>query len=206
MTGLFTNFNNYYIGKDTTNGTDLGRDNLIVCTGEKVNVYNAYAVTGSARTPADVTQPGPTATPPYPRYLFVVTQDYASTSSLWSPIASIVFCSTLLPTLSENSGALTNVAVGNNTGINTSTNAFQPIITDITLPMESAGDYRQFVSYNPSAEYRLVSMGSSSIDVRQIDIQMFWKCRLTNELFPIRMFNQSSVHLKILFRERNGGK
>jgi len=72
--------------------------------------------------------------------------------------------------------------------------------------MGAASDWRQFISYTPTSEYRLTSMGASDVDVRNIDIQVFWKARLTGELFPINMFNQSSVSMKVLFRLRNGGK
>jgi hypothetical protein len=207
MFGLFTNFNNYYIGADNTTAPDYGRDNLIVCTNEQTATYNPLVVDpGKPGLPSAVVTSSALTPTAWPRTLFITTQNYASTSSLWSPISSIVFCSTLLPTLSENTSAPNILGSGDNTLQNTTTNAFSPIITDIALSMSSASDWRQFISYTPTSEYRLTSMGTSDVDVRNIDIQVFWKARLTGELFPINMFNQSSVSMKVLFRLRNGGK
>jgi len=208
MFGLFTNFNNYYIGADNNTAPDYGRDNLIVCTNEQTATYNPLVITsgGKTYTPADVVNSSANTPTAWPRTLFITTQNYASTSTLWSPVSSIVFCSTLLPTLSENTSAPNVLGAGDNTLQNSSSNSFSPIITDIALPMGAASDWRQFISYTPTSEYRLTSMGASDVDVRNIDIQVFWKARLTGELFPINMFNQSSVSMKVLFRLRNGGK
>jgi len=199
MMGLFSNFNNIYFGLE--GATYNGMDNLIIVSNEQTASYDPYTVSGG-----QVVKTSTTSDKSYPRILFVETQDYPSTSSLWSPIASIVFCSTLLPTLPENSGVPIALGAGNNTVLNTSLNAFTPIITDIALPMSSGSDYRQFISYTPSSEYRLTSLGTSPVDVRDINIQVYWKNRLTNELVPLTLFNQSSVSIKIMFRKRNGGK
>lgn len=132
-------------------------------------------------------------------------QDYQSDDTLWSPISSIVFTSTLLPTRSEQTGP--PVILGNsNLGFSSSTaqSAFQPIITDIALPMTNgAHDYRQFLYYAPTAEYRLTDFGTSHQDIRNIDIQVYWKNRLDNNLYPIYMFNQSSVSIKVMFRHKD---
>lgn len=201
MFGLFSNFNNIYYGLESVSNN--GMDNLIVCSNEQTSSYNPYVFNNTSGTITTQSANGNTL---YPKVLYIVNQDYPSTSSLWSPISSIVFCSTLLPTLPENISAPVVLNSGNNTAQNTSLNAFTPIITDIALPMATAGDYRQFISYTPSAEYRLTSLGTSQVDVREMNISVFWKHRLTGELVPITLFNQSSVSLKILFRRRNAGK
>jgi len=198
--GLFSNFNNIYYGLESVSNN--GMDNLIVCSNEQTASYNPYTF----NTTSGTIVANSTLNSAYPKVLFVATQDYASTSSLWSPIASIVFCSTLLPTLPENISTPVVLNSGNNTTQNTSLNAFTPIITDIALPMATAGDYRQFISYTPSSEYRLTSLGTSQVDVREINISVFWKHRLTGELIPVTLFNQSSMSIKILFRRRNGGR
>jgi hypothetical protein len=198
MFGLFSNFNNIYYGLERISNNGL--DNLILATNERTASWNPLVVSGGAivgRSTIDSS---------YPRTLYPMTQNYGSISTLWSPIASIVFCSTLLPTLPENTGSPLVVSPGDNTSINTSSNAFQPIITDIALPVNYADDYRQFIAYTPTSEYRLTSLGTSQVDVREINIQVYWKHRLTNELIPVTLFNQSSVGIKILFRRRNGGK
>jgi hypothetical protein len=34
-------------------------------------------------------------------------------------------------------------------------------------------------------------------------VQVFWRNRLNNQLYPIRAFNQSSISFKMMFRHRN---
>lgn len=44
-------------------------------------------------------------------------------------------------------------------------------------------------------------MTASHDEIRNIDIQVFWKYRLTGELIPLSMFNASDVNIKMLFRK-----
>jgi hypothetical protein len=142
---------------------------------------------------------------PYRKVYWVAEQDYGSTDSLWSPVSSIVFTSSLLPVVSEFTGQPVNLGTGN-LGNSTATtqSAFQPIVTDIALDtaLTGAEGYRQFVYYAPSAEYRLSDFTNSRQEIRQIDIQVSWKSRLDNRLYPISMFNLSSVSLKMMFRRK----
>ena len=131
------------------------------------------------------------------------TQDYESTSSLWNPVGSIVFCSTLIPLRPEATGQPNYYSNSTNVGgSRTTQGAFQPIITDINLTNKSASDYRQFLGYAPSSEYRLSSFFPSSESLSNIDVQVYWKYRLTGELFSLKMFNLSSVSIKIMLRKR----
>lgn len=140
---------------------------------------------------------------------WLATQDYFSVDSLWSPISSIVFTSTLLPIKTEATGVPVQLGDGN-LGFSSpvSQSAFAPIITDIALDtsVEAADDYRRFIYYAPSAEYRLSDFTKSKQDIRNIDIQVYWKNRLDNQLYPITMFNLSSVSVKIMFRKKSIGK
>lgn len=136
---------------------------------------------------------------------WVATQDYNSTSNLWSPIASVVFTSTLLPIKTEATGQPIRFGEGNlGYSAGTSQSAFQPIITDIGIDLQSEGaeGYRQFIYFVPTAEYRMTAFEKSKQEIRNIDIQVWWKNRLDNQLYPVQMFNLSSVSLKIMFRKR----
>jgi hypothetical protein len=141
------------------------------------------------------------------RVYWSAQQDFSSTDSLWSPISSIVFTSTLLPIKSEATGA--PVILGqSNIGFSapTTQSAFQPIITDIaanTATTTGAATYRQFIYYAPTAEYRLSDFSPSKQDIRNIDIQVYWKNRLDNQLYPINMFNLSNVSIKIMFKHKD---
>jgi hypothetical protein len=164
---------------------------------------NNYAFQNIATTP--VIAPPPVGDPvPHPvaqKSYWVIIQDYESTSTLWSPIASLVFTSTFLPIVNEYAGAPIRLGTGNNTAI-TVPSAFQPIITDVALANQSASDYRGFINYTPPGEYRITSFQKGKNEIRQIDIQVFWKNRLDGKLYPVGMYNLSSVSLKIMFRKR----
>lgn len=136
---------------------------------------------------------------------YKLTQDYKSVDSIWSPISALVFTTSLLPIKFEASSA-PNILGTSNLGDSapTSRSAFIPIITDIALDtaLGGADDYRQFIYYAPAAEYRMSDLSSSKQEIRNIDVSVFWKFRLTGQLFPINMFNLSSVSIKMLFRKK----
>ena len=136
---------------------------------------------------------------------YKLVQDYKSVDSIWSPISAIVFTTSLLPIKSEASSA-PNILGTSNLGDSapTSRSAFTPIITDVALDtaLGGADDYRQFIYYAPVAEYRMSDLSSSKQEIRNIDISVSWKFRLTSQLYPINMFNLSSVSLKMMFRKK----
>jgi len=197
MYGLFANYNFLYIGQYTPSYLPIsgavGKTYLLLV--EDLNGTNYY-------TPPSTATPTPTNPPTY----LELNQEYNSTSQLWSPIESIVFTSTLIPLYSEQVGAPIVYGEGNNLTTNTSSSAFTPIITDVSLPLNTANDYRDFIEYAPTAEYRLTSFTSSKQECRAIDIQVFWKSRLTSTLVPVTLYNASSVSLKVLFRKKGIGK
>jgi hypothetical protein len=134
-----------------------------------------------------------------------MTQDFASTSTLWSPIESIVFTSTLLPIMNEQTAPPNKFGTGNiGNSTTTSTSAFTPIITDVALDLSTSGsqDYRKMIYYSPSAEYRMTDFQNAKTQIKNIDVQVFWKNRLDNQLYPMTMFNLSSVSIKIMFRRK----
>lgn len=218
MFGLFANYNNTYYNLPT--GTLFG--NIVIPDGyvneilatnkafQNVSDFRLSPYTGVAPlgyTPVSLT--GAAITPNMiGRVYYIAQQDYSSTDSLWSPVSSIVFTSTLLPIRTEATGAPVVLGAGN-LGFSQATvqSAFQPIITDISLDTSSgnADAYRRFIYYAPSAEYRLSDFSSSKQDVRNIDIQVFWKNRLDNQLYPINMFNLSSVSIKVMFKHKDAG-
>lgn len=177
--GMFSNFDNVYINE-----------------GEKTNEIIVPNVIGQNLT--TLTDPYTGAQTSY----YLVQQDYESTSTLWSPIESIVFTSTLLPLVFEQTADPVRFGEGNDNGFASGRPAFSPIITDVALTNENANSYRTFIQYAPTAEYRLASFHRSKASITSIDIQVYWKNRLDGKLYPIQMFNGSSVSVKIMFRRR----
>ena len=86
----------------------------------------------------------------------------------------------------------------------TAQSAFTRIITDIALDLAQggAGAYKSFIYYVPSAEYRLSDFLSSHQPLSGVDVQVFWKNRLNNQLYPIAMTNLSSVSFKLMFKKK----
>lgn len=132
----------------------------------------------------------------------VLEQDYKSVDTLWSPISNIVFTTSLLPVINEYTGVPLLLTQSNDETSGTTQNQFSPIITDISLPLSSAADYKGFLEYIPSAEYRMISLSANNAEIKNIDIRVFWKSRLTNQLYPVRLFPQSSITIKIMFRKK----
>lgn len=184
MYGLFTNFVNEYYGNESNGQVNQMIVQPIIGFGGASNEWTLSS-----------------------NDYISMKQDYESVSSLWSPIESIVFTSTLIPIFPENVGEPIYYGQGNDyANINPSTSAFQPIVTDIALAVQEPSDYRGFIEYLPTAEYRLSAFTTSRQELRNIDIQVFWKSRLDNNLYPVRMFNLSSVSIKMMFRKKNMGK
>ena len=171
-------------------------DNIYVNDGEKTNEIVVPNVIGQNLT--TLTDPYTGAATSY----YLVQQDYESTSTLWSPIESIVFTSTLLPLVFEQTADPVRFGEGNDNGFASGRPAFSPIITDVALTNENANSYRSFIQYAPTAEYRLASFHRSKQAINSIDIQVYYKNRLDGKLYPIQMFNGSSVSVKIMFRRR----
>lgn len=137
------------------------------------------------------------------RTYWISRQDYNSTGSLWSPVQSIVFTTNLLPVKKEYTGKpliLGDNIVGSTTN---SQSAFEPIVADFIIDQqyEKAEGWRDFTLYEPQAEYKMISLTASHDEIRNIDLQVFWKYRLTGELIPLTMFNCSDVAVKMLFRK-----
>jgi hypothetical protein len=184
---LFSNFESEFVGTQI-----LSESNIL----KIVNKNFTNWVAPPAGFPL-----GPTLQPAVNGY-WVMTQNYISTSTLWSPIASIVFTSTLIPIFSEQVGEPTVFGDSNNNSISSTSSAFQPIITDIALPLKTTDDYRQFIEYAPSAEYRMSAFTKSKQSLSNIDIQVYFKNRLDNSLYPIKMTNYSTVSIKMMFRKK----
>lgn len=124
-----------------------------------------------------------------------IPQEY-STVSIWSPVKSIVFTSSLLPVNASLSGDPVVFGVGSlklNTGNN---NNITSVLTDFT-----ADNYNATVQYTPSAEYRLFDLIQNS-PLASVGLQAFWKDRFSN-LIPFLLPSGCSASIKILFRKKS---
>jgi hypothetical protein len=142
---------------------------------------------------------------------WVMEQESPSNDSLWSPIETLIITSTLMGVAPEYTSPPNALGTSNNVFSSpTVPSAFDPIISDIMVDSSQLGSgvNRQYILWEPKAEYRLADFTTKGTAVRNIDIQIFWRCRLNGQLYPLQMFNLSSVSIKAMFKHRslNGGK
>lgn len=124
-----------------------------------------------------------------------VPQEY-STVSIWSPVKSIVFTSSLLPVNASLSGDPVVFGVGSLKLTTGNNNNITGILTDFT-----ADNYYATVQYTPSAEYRLFDLIQNS-PLASVGLQAFWKDRFSN-LIPLQLPSGCSASIKILFRRKS---
>jgi hypothetical protein len=225
MFGLYANFNNTYLGasngsyiyfpltgltKITLPPNEVGvpssdyTNEILFVNQEYTNILNNNPLLQN-----NSTVPPPTYNPYFliptekQNLYWISRQDYPSTGSLWSPVGSIVFTSTLIPVKNEYTAAVLQLGAGGTSSSSGNNSAFQPIISDtvIDLATQKAEGWRDFVLYEPTAEYKLSSLTASHEEIRNLDVQVFWRYRLTGELIPLSMYNCSDVSLKIMFRK-----
>jgi hypothetical protein len=222
--GLFTNFNNTYYGATagtpipfplTTSPVVVGRNGFGIPPADYTNeilfenqnytniLNNNPTLQGNTAVPPPVYNPYFLIPATQQNLYWIIKQDYNSTNSLWSPCQSIVFTSTLLPVKNEYTAKPINLGESNTNGSTGSASAFEPIICDFVVDqqLEKAEGWRDFTLYEPTAEYKLSSFQASHDEIRNIDVQVFWKYRLTGELIPLSMFNCSDVSIKMMFRK-----
>jgi hypothetical protein len=131
------------------------------------------------------------------RNLFIQTFQEFSTIVNWTPVDSIVFVSNTLPIVSNQ---LASPLIFNENQIiaGDGNNAkFAQIITDIVTNQQS---YKPNLLYNPTAEYRMISL-TGNRPLTNVDISVFWRNKLGN-LIPINLLSGGSCSLKFLFRKR----
>ena len=133
--------------------------------------------------------------------LYSTVQEMSS-MAIWNPIASIVFCTGMLPIVSTNTsppltyGDTTN----NNLTSNGNNSNLTNIISDFEIPVSETNQYRPVIVYNPSTEYRLIDM-HSALNLNRIDISVFWKTHF-GEYIPLRLQPGCAAHIKLMFRHK----
>lgn len=188
---LLRNFNSYYLGADVrppvvTGSGQSGRNVLQNGMSQKIVVQD---VMGQNKVTINS------------KNYFVMTQDYGSTSTIWSPISGIAFTTSFIPVQVEYSSNPVQFGLENTGQSETSVNYFEQVITDITLPLDAAHNYREQITYTPAGEYRMLSLlGSGGID--KLDLRVWYRLKLTNKLVPMTMPNQSAVTIKLMFRRK----
>ena len=135
-------------------------------------------------------------------YTYVQMYQEISTVSLWNPVASLVFCSTILPiqpTQSSKPTVISNqkdnlVSSGNN-------NNLTNVLSDFEIAIQDTNQYRPVILYAPQSEYRLVDLFSGT-NLNRINVQVFWKDHFGN-LNPFMIEPGAAAHMKLMFRRKD---
>ena len=123
-------------------------------------------------------------------------QEYSTTES-WSPITAIVFCSNTLPIIPSQVSTPFIYDENNLQKLTGNDSATSNIITDIVSP---TGLYRPNLVYNPTAEYRRISLVGNH-PLTNIDLQIYYRLR-TGHLIPFTLGSGGSVTMKICFLKK----
>jgi hypothetical protein len=132
----------------------------------------------------------------------VLAQDYESTSTLWSPVASIVLATTFIPVREEFSGQGIVLGTSNNgTQGNVTTASFQKVLLETPVDdITPQVGYRGMLKYERRTDI-FSSLSLSNDDLSNLDIGIFWRNRLTNKLIPLTLFNGGSSNIRLMFKK-----
>lgn len=214
LEGLMTNFDTFYYGYEafraTTSGFDFTESRSTALPPDSVpwngpqTVYYPEFVFNTIPHPsspesvfvlqAPYSDPTNAVTPVYIRD----TQNYISTGSLWSPIASLVLVTNTLPVRFEANASALDLGTSSVGGTTQSSGASQKVLLETPFNCLTADMWRGFLDYKP-----LVPL-FSSLDpvhdgIQNIDVRLMWRSRLTNSLIPVKMYNSSSFTLRLRF-------
>jgi hypothetical protein len=128
-------------------------------------------------------------------------QEYSS-ASLLSPIASLVFATSLIPVVPSNTGKPQVYNGDNNLTVSNNNCNIASMVTDFHVDNADGYGYVSSIQYVPSSEYRLIDLASGgSSPLSNIELSVFWKDAFNN-LHPFQLLAGLSCDLKLLFRKK----
>jgi len=130
--------------------------------------------------------------PDQPPGYYYFTQEYNSLFN-WADLKTISFKTATIPVRYEYTP---NASTSNTGEIN-----FNPVMIDFELNPETNSLYREFLSYNPTGQYRLIDLTGRE-PLSNINISISWKDQNQNE-YPFRIPPRRSVSMKLLFVKKS---
>jgi hypothetical protein len=137
----------------------------------------------------------PTSTP----YYYVVTQDYQSTSSLWSPVSSIVLETTFISVREEYNGPVVQLGKSNFGG-NDVNGSFQKALIEVPIEVNDQVGWRGLLRYEPKIE-TFSSLGYSKEELKNLNVRLLWRNRQTNKLNPLQLYSGGSTSMRLRFKK-----
>jgi len=142
--------------------------------------------------------PFPVPTAPLPA-TWTSTQIYQEYSTIanFSPIVGLVFTSNTLPI--QPNQVSTPLVINNSQQVVLGGNNsdFANIITDL---VSDTGQYKPNLTYNPTSEYRLITLYGNR-PLSNIDIQVYWRDKF-GRLNPFRLASGEAITIKVAFLKK----
>lgn len=143
---------------------------------------------------APYANPATAATPVY----ISQTQDFISTGSIWSPIASIVLLTNQIPVRFEATASPILLGESNSGGTTQASGAGQKVLLETPIDAVTADIWKGFIQYKPLTPL-FSSLDPCQDGLTNLDVTFYWRNRLTNSLIPIQNVNSGSVSLRLRF-------
>ena len=147
------------------------------------------------------TNVAPTSMVVTPQYFRCEETAEKSISSVWSPIQSIVFTTNQIPIRTEYSSSIIPFGTGNLGFTNASSGNFYRILIETPVDEIDADYWRGLIKYTPATP-KVSALSPSHEALSNLDLRVFWRNRLTNDLVPLTIPNQGSASIRLLFKRR----
>jgi len=126
------------------------------------------------------------------------SQDFISTGSMWSPIASIVLTTNTIPIRFEANANPVNIGSSNQGGATQSSGAAQKVLLETPIDAVTADIWKGFIQYKPLTPI-FSALDPNQDGLTNLDVGFFWRNRLTNSLVPIQNVNGGTVSFRLRF-------
>jgi len=143
---------------------------------------------------APYASPTTAATPVY----ISQTQDFISTGSMWSPIASFVLTTTQIPVRFEANANPVIIGQTNAGGVTAVSGASQKVLLETPIDAVTADIWRGFIQYKPLTPI-FSALDPCQDGLTNLDVGFYWRNRLTNSLIPIQNVNAGSLSFRLRF-------
>lgn len=143
---------------------------------------------------APYANPTTAATPTY----ISQTQDFISTGTMWSPIASFVLVTTQIPVRFEANASPVFIGNSNAGGTSAASGASQKVLLETPIDAVTADIWRGFIQYKPLTPI-FSALDPCQDGLTNLDVGFFWRNRLTNSLIPVQNVNGGTLSFRLRF-------
>lgn len=161
------------------------------------NFYNSLEVAANTYTQPEIP---PCGAPVAAKLYLSVVQQYSSVPSM-NPVKSIVFLTSLLPVNPENVSQPEAAGTGRGFQSNGNNANIATVLTDFEVDLVTGQEYRPFILYTPTAEYRLVDLMSNQ-ELKAIQISVAWRNSF-GQIVPMFLGSNGNAQIKMMFRRKD---